>query len=154
MATDSCLTEEVGDKHCFYAGDVQKIYRLKDKSLLGMSGDADAQAVMNLLEDDSIPDHKMTDALASLTGYECSCLLVRQSGQMFWVSTEEDSAAFTPFSDEFAAVGSGKQFAYGAMEFGATALEAVVAASRRDSFTRGPFIEVHLALTPRLKRGR
>lgn len=152
MAADSCLSEVDGeDNNTIFVGDVQKIYRLNDGSLIGMSGDAEGQCVLNLLNDKAIAETKMADALASLIHVR-SCLLVRPSGQMIWVSTGEDSAAYTPFQDRFAAVGTGKQLAYGAMERDATALQAVVAASRRHAYTRAPFVEVVLSLTPAEKR--
>lgn len=153
MAADSCLTEELEDDNAIYVGDVNKIYRLDDGSLLGMSGDAEGQCVLNILNDLAIPESLIADHLASLQ-HTRSCILVRPSGQLYWVGTGEDSAAYTPFTDRFAAVGTGKQFAYGAMEHGATAYEAVDAACRRHAFTRPPIVLERLHLTRALKRKR
>lgn len=156
MVCDSCLCE-TGNDNTIYIGDVEKIYRLADGSLLGMSGDAEGQALINILNDSSIAPEKMCDALASLVGYDSHCLQVRPDGQMIWVSTGEEAAAYTPFRDRFAAIGTGKLLAYGALEMDATALEAVEAAARRHAYTRPPFISVELrypCLTRKRKRER
>lgn len=143
MAADSCLTE--GDEHnTRYVGHVDKIFRLKDGSLFGGSGDAECQAIINILQSRA-PDEKKAGLLAQVD-CECECLLVRPDGRMFWIATDTDYGEFTEFRDEFAAVGSGKDWAYGAMEVrpDVTALEAVQAASRRHAFSRAPFMTMEL----------
>lgn len=54
------------------------------------------------------------------------------------------SAGLTPIHAEFYAIGSGEDFALGAMEMGATAHEAVVVAARRDTATGGAIIVLEL----------
>ena len=52
------------------------------------------------------------------------------------------------FTDKFIAVGSGQQYAYGAMEVGATASVAVEAATRRDLASAPPVVSVALKMEP------
>jgi|OM-RGC.v1.025169732 20S proteasome, alpha and beta subunits len=60
-------------------------------------------------------------------------LLIRANGSMFWVNDGVESL----FSAPFAAIGSGAPIAIGAMEHGATAIEAVKAAIKHDPDTGG-----------------
>lgn len=143
MAADTCLTE--GDEtSTMYTGEVDKIFRLNDGSLLGMSGDSEAQHICNILNDPEIPEHEIAIALNEVAS-ECSCLLVRPDGRMIYVSTNgEGWGEYTPFRDTMACVGTGKQFAYGAMEAGASAQRAVEISCKRQAFTKPPIQVVQL----------
>lgn len=141
MAADSCLSS--GEESMRYVGDVVKIFRLKDGSLFGASGDGECQAIINVLES-GIPDHEIAATLAAEVQLECECILVRPDGRTFWIVTGDGYGEFTNFNDKFCACGTGQDFAYGAMEHGATALEAVQCAAKRHNFTRGPFMSVSL----------
>lgn len=142
MASDSCLVCEDKAGNARYTGLVDKIYALKDGSLLGMSGDAEGQPVIDILESGAT-NEEMVGLLAEVDCV-CECLLVRTDGKMFHLSVGEEWAEFIEFRDKFAAVGTGRDFAYGAMECDATALQAVQAASRRHPFTRPPFVVMTL----------
>lgn len=145
MAADSMLTQ--GDENnTIYVGDVDKIIRLDDGSLLGLSGDAEGQHVVNVLNDKRIGRKHIAASLAEIDS-EVNALLVRPDGTMWWVATNgEGYAEYYQFRDRFAAIGTGKELAYGAMEVrdDVTALEAVQAAARRHAFTAGPFTAVEL----------
>lgn len=143
MAGDSCLS--TGDENTIYVGDVDKVFRLKDGSLFAASGDSECQQIMRVLESGA-KDHKIPGLLAKIKS-ESECMLVRPDGRMYWIVVDDGYGEFTEFKDQFCAIGSGKDFAYGAMEAGASALEAVRCASRRHAFTRGPFMFMDLKST-------
>lgn len=149
MASDSCLTEGDEKENVRYIGEVDKLYRMPDGGILGLSGDAEASDVIAILARNE-PCQRIVNRLAKV-GCECEGLLVRPNGRMFWIATDNgDFAEFYEFRDRFAAVGSGKDWAYGAMEGhpDVSALQAVEAAARRHAFTRGPFFTMHLMDTP------
>lgn len=141
MAGDSCLS--TGDDSVIYVGNVDKVFRLKDGSLFSASGDAECQPIINVLES-GIQDSAIPGALAELKS-ESECMMVRPDGRLYWICVSEGYGEFTEFKDEFCAIGTGKDFAYGAMEWGASALDAVICASRRHAFTRGPFMSMSLS---------
>lgn len=108
----------------------KKIRRLSDGSLFALCGDPVLEERLiewleNCEEGESLPPH----------GKDFTAILVDPDGAL---STYEGSGdRFMPMYDGFAAFGSGMDFAYGAMEAGATAEEAVKAASRRNVSTGG-----------------
>lgn len=130
----------VDEDHTMAVGYAPKIIRLFDGSLLGMSGDAEGQFIINVLNS-NLPESALAEALTKCPS-ECTCLLVRPSGQMVWVWTSGSGwAEYLPFVDKFAAIGTGRQFAYGAMEADKSAEEAVAIACRRTCYS-GPPIQV------------
>ncbi len=136
MASDSMLSESDADNG-FVVGCVNKLYTLPDGSLLGLSGDAEADDVIEALA--QVTDRDPVAADLAHVDAECEGILVKPDGRTFWLSTaEEGYAAMSLFIDKFAAVGTGKWIAYGAMEFGASAEQAVECACRRHCFSRGP----------------
>ncbi len=136
MASDSMLSES-DESNGFVVGNVEKIYTLTDGSLLGLSGDAEASDVIAALE--AVVDRDPVAADLVAVDAESEGLLVKPDGRTFWLNTSEEGyVALSLFSDDFAAIGSGKWIAYGAMEFGASAAEAVECACRRHCFSRGP----------------
>lgn len=150
MASDSMLSQADHDNG-YIVGSVNKIYTLSDGSLLGLSGDAEAGDVILALESVKGRDPMAADLM--YVGADCEGILVRPDGRTFWLDTSESVesetgesengyAALTLFIDDFAAIGSGKWIAYGAMEHGATAEQAIECACRRHCFSRGP-VQVH-----------
>ncbi len=145
LASDSMLSCSDEDNG-YIVGCVEKIFTLSDGSLLGLSGDADAFDVIAALEG-AVDRDPIANDLVNV-GAECEGILVRPDGRTFWLDTaEEGYVSLSEFTDEFAAIGSGKLFAYGAMEFGATAAQAVECACRRHCFSRGPVQIKHLRPT-------
>lgn len=165
MAADSMLTERL-ETHCIRVGSVgrdgpgviaavdedhtivigyaPKIIRLLDGSLFGLSGDAECQHIINVLNDSTIPQDQIALALGQVKS-ESNSLLVRPDGQMVWISTNgEGWGEYSPFTDKFAAVGTGRQFAYGAMEADASAEKAVEIACRRTCYSGPPITVVRL----------
>lgn len=152
MVADSCLTEGKAPENTLYVGSVDKIFRLRDGSLIGLSGDAEGTEIVQIF-DDNLDDPLAV--LAGLTTVTCECrgLVVRPDGRMFWLATndpgdEETSgyAEYMQFRDDFAAVGTGAWIAYGAMEGrkDVSAREAIEAACRRHPYTRPPILEMSL----------
>jgi hypothetical protein len=143
MAADTLLVQSEGE-NTFYVGYADKIIRLKDGSLLGMSGDAEGQWIVNVLNNTAIPADKIVEELAELP-CECSCLLVRPDGSMWWVSTSGDGfAEYYSFRDDFAAVGTGKQIAIGALAAGMSAKRSVEIACERHCYSKPPIQVVKL----------
>lgn len=123
LAADSQAT-------CDYHGRVRKIHRLPSGMLVGGCGDAaECHSVVEWLmggQEGKAP--KAPDAYL---------IIVDKDGGVFFSS----GSPFQPFPSEldFAAIGSGSAVAMGAMEAGASALEAVKIAAKHDGYTSGPF---------------
>lgn len=66
---------------------------------------------------------------------ESEAILVEADGSVW---TYEGDGVWIPFDGEFIAIGSGSEYAYGAMAAGADAREAVKIAKRFDSMSGGP----------------
>lgn len=136
MAADS----RSSDEHAMHLTNCKKIFRLKNKALLGTAGDSDDRAVRDLLAK-ATPRKLPTREQLSATRTNFHGLLVFPKGQVFmvwveWVehdSSGEWNAIVEPITDAFVAVGHGAQFAYGALEVGADPMKAVRAACRRDT---------------------
>ena len=145
MACDSKCTDEFGA----FLTRTQKIFRLPNGALLGTAGDADARELMDLLGKATL---KRLPSRKELAETQCgfSGILAFQSGQVFGVhiymlekgSDAEWSAQIVEIEERMAAVGSGQQFAIGAMAAGRSARDAVEIACRFDSYSQGPVKEV------------
>jgi 20S proteasome alpha/beta subunit len=134
LAADS----RCSDSKAMHLTNCKKVFRLKNKALLGTAGDSDDRDVRALLAKATPRKMPTREQLAAL---KCSFdgILVFPKGQVFVVSIEYEadekgwSGAVDPISDNFVAVGHGAQFAYGAMEAGADPVKAVRVACRRDT---------------------
>lgn len=106
---------------------VKKLYRLKEGSLLGISGNlaAATRLIAFLQSDESKPPPRLAGA---------SAILVRQNGRIFKF---EDGTAIPMLRTKYIAGGSGFMVALGAMHAGATAVEAIKAAIAHDNSTQG-----------------
>ena len=122
MAADSQAT---GDHH----SRVHKIHRMPDGTLIGGCGvwRACHAAIEWLRSGQEGKPPKMAGAWL---------LVVTPKGRVYYA--EEQWPPF-PVDSKFGATGSGSQLAVGAMEAGATALEAVKIAAKHDGATSGPF---------------
>lgn len=149
MAADTRASDDKGEYHLSRC---TKIVRLKSGALLGMSGDGDGRDLEALLERATPRRMPTRQQLADLK-MDVFALLVFPRGQMFTITGEYDKkregwcGEVFPIDDKFVAVGSGKAYAYGAMEVGASPAEAVRAACRRDLLCAPPVQVEHLDVT-------
>jgi len=132
MASDSQCTDGGGMK----TGSCQKIFRIEGRGVLGISGDADARDVVVLLSKSR--EMPSRERLAKLR-IDHESIFLTKGGEIWIISISRDSGddewhgSCVLIEQEFAAVGSGAYFALGAMQFGASAEEAVVVAAAWDS---------------------
>lgn len=140
LAGDSCHTDEPENPE---GNEGAYCYRYANKLVVtehvayGTSGDADCHEF-----------HKMLRALqspADLPDWEKRCefedvraIICFRTGEIYMIDDGE-LAEFGP--EDAVAIGSGRKFAYGAMDDGAPALRAVQRASQRCLHTRPPFYE-------------
>lgn len=142
LATDSRMSDEDGN----LITNCQKLYRLKSGALLGLCGQPDDRDIIRLLESAS-PRKLPTRAQLIELKLDFGALLVFPKGQVFGLEATfselagdhgEWGADVMPIRDRFAAAGCGRDFAIGAMEHGASPVEAVRIACRRNSFCSLP----------------
>ena len=137
LASDSRVTE--GD--AVFTNKLQKLFQLKDGSLLGTAGDADDSELKKLLErlKGKAPSHKQLHALDC----ETQGIWVLPDGKVYILEAirREDSKGYVSsvieLKDQFAAVGSGAAWAQGAMDRGASAEQAVKTAIKYDTKSGG-----------------
>lgn len=114
-----------------------KIRRFDTGVLYGSAGAGDDRALLNLLHGIADPNFLPSyDDLAEIKA-DISALMVFPDGRVFLVNTGEQDPGVMEMSTP-CAIGSGRQFAVGAMEAGATAIKAVEIACNRDCGSRGP----------------
>ena len=106
-----------------------KIHKIKDGWLGGCGNPRDVQKLLHLLE--SIETEKM-NVIWSDTGF--TGMEVTNTGEIYLWNSE---LVPVQIKHKFYAVGSGADLAMGAMEYGATAYEAVKIASKYDAYTGG-----------------
>lgn len=127
MAADSQAT-------CDFHTRVRKIRRMQDGTLIGGCGSTKAcHAVLEWLaagQEGKPP--KMAGAWF---------IVVPPNGKVYYA--EEQWPPF-PVNSSFGAIGSGASVAVGAMEAGASALQAVKIAAKHDGYTSAPFHTIKL----------
>lgn len=123
-------------------GSKTKIHRLADGSLLGVSTrDVGGDAVIRAWVEAGCPAPQSGDLRPS----EFDALRIMPTGEVYYAC---GNLAWTgPLSAEYFAIGSGDQFALGAMAMGATAEEAVQAAIGLDPWSSGPVTILSRAAT-------
>lgn len=146
MASDSRCTDDFGA----FSTRAQKIYRLHNRALLGIAGDADVRDVCEILgkaNSTKLPSRKELRDLET----DLAAILVFQNGSIFFVDIGhvDDGHGYWTSSiiecrEKFAAVGSGQQFAIGALASGKTARQAIEVACRFDTASGLPVVEVPL----------
>lgn len=128
-----------------------KIMRLASGALLGEAGDFDTRDVIELFNKvktkSGLPSHKQLLELK----IDYSGILVLPSGKIFnvYMDTPESKGGewdcgIYEISEGFFAVGSGAELAFGVMEYGGSARDAVNIACRRDKATRPPIHVINL----------
>lgn len=142
LASDSQATEV----DAFRLGVCEKIFELKNGTLFGAAGDADDRQLRILLgsvDADTHYDGLPTKDELIETKTHCDALWVFPDGSLYNIDIQYDNdddewrAYITKLDVEYAAVGTGKKFAYGALYMGATAEQAVEAAAEFDVNTGG-----------------
>lgn len=145
MAADSKCT----DDHAGFLTKCQKIYRLENGALLGTAGDGDARELTVLLSKAKCTTrstHFPTRETLSSTRTNFEGILAFPNGRIFMVyvypqdygHSFEWTGQIVEQEEGIAAVGSGYQYALGALAAGATAIQAVNAAIKYNSFCGGP----------------
>lgn len=136
MAADSLVVDSSADSHSGY---VRKITRGRTGALFGMAGDAFALAQL-------IRHVRYAPTLSALFDFPKPAggidgLLIVPDGRVYFVDSK---GRLMSTNVPFASIGSGCHFAIGAMEMGATAVEAVRVARRNDRGTGGKIHRVTL----------
>lgn len=150
MAADSRCTDECGS----FFTKIKKIDRLASGALLGKAGDADARDVVSLLSKATYRKLPSRKELAE-TRTDFRGILAFPNGRVFAVAVEKlgdgDSSwtgEIVEVEERMCAVGSGYQFALGAMAAGKTAKQAVEIACRYDNNSQAPVRVVPLKPNP------
>lgn len=134
MASDSRATE---NDSSIFTDKLEKIFRLKDGSLIGSAGDADDRTLRDFL--DKLKGKDPTPKQLAILELSFQAIIVRPTGEILCIDcTKEDTkdrwkVSILKFSDEYTAIGSGSSYALGAMDRGATASQAVKTAIKYDS---------------------
>jgi hypothetical protein len=150
MACDSCWSENKA------VDTLQtKIERLPSGALLGSAGDNDNRQMKRLFVNVKTPAALPDKAAILAIRCEYAGILVLPKGRVFKISATHMSEAHwgADFADDvglweisgpFCAIGTGKEFALGAMAAGKDAVEAVRIACRFDINSRPPVHQVAL----------
>lgn len=122
-----------GDKHPI--GNKCKLYRLANGTLVGCSSSVVGAPSLFVQWLNSLgPDLDCSTATCE-EAHGVQALVIQPDGSVFYW---QDGVTFTgPLEADFYAIGSGEQYAYGAMMMGATAKEAVEVAIVADQWTGG-----------------
>jgi hypothetical protein len=115
-------------------GQKQKIYRIKHGSIFGVSTPCPglSEEIKNWFVEAKNLDHE-----PQLHGREFDMLEIDRAGQVFFYHNSFMPAG--PLTAEYFAIGSGAEYALGAMGYGASAVDAVAVASAHDVWT-GPTV--------------
>ena len=130
LASDSLVTD--GDRR---EGFMRKLFRLADNRMVGFVGDAGYMEQFLAWVDGRgpCPDHE--------DGRTMEALIIAPSGAMTWV---DNCGRRLAFDANYAALGSGAAYAYGALAFGASAEDAVRAAIVHDVHSGGTIVTMSL----------
>lgn len=161
IASDSRCFDHHTDAH---VTNVQKLFRLRNGALLGIAGDADVRDLVTLLSRATPRKMPSRAQLAELKS-ESDAVLVFPKGQVFTVSIERDGdhaadwvGDVLPIRDTIVAIGCGSAYALGAMEAGASPIQAIRATCRRDLYCALPVqwepLDLPATASPAPKRRR
>lgn len=122
-------------------GAKMKIHRLKDGSLFGVSS-----PVVGLPE--ALRDwfNAGADVEAQPANLDFHALLIKPDGEVFYYSDSVFPSG--PLAGAFWAIGSGEQFALGAMAFDADAVQAATIAADMDTMSAAPIVAMALHPEP------
>lgn len=147
MASDSQCT----DDYNAFLTKCRKIDRLPNGALIGQAGDADARELIALLGK-ATPRKLPSRKELGETKTKFHGILAFPNGRVFMVSNESSGEGsdggwrgeVVEIEERMCAVGSGYQFALGAMAAGKSARQAVEVACRYDVYSRTPAREMHV----------
>lgn len=135
MASDGRITED----NTIVTNSSQKIYKLSSGALFGLAGDADARDLIKLFDKVKTSNQFPTTSRITKLQLDMYGILVLPDLGI-WnlvIGVEPESKAWFSqlyqVTDPFQAIGSGAKWAMGAMDRGATALQAVKTAIKFDS---------------------
>jgi len=116
-------------------GVTPKIMRLSSGCLLGFTGDADARFIVKLLDKVTTPKKiPLSSRLKSFDKIDSEVLLVFPNSEGWFIVAGKNGEAIPALTiGGFTATGSGAHFALGALEQGATAIQAARIACKRVS---------------------
>ncbi len=144
MASDSRGTDESE----MVLTDCQKLYTLDSGAILGTAGDDDIRKLLKLLGKAKTPGDLPSKKRLAKTQSDFKGILVFPTKEIFIIhiakpkSLDEDMDEWTAYVceiwDSMCAVGTGAPYAYGAMEAGKTAPQAVEIACKRDIYSALP----------------
>jgi 20S proteasome alpha/beta subunit len=110
---------------------IRKVFKLRNGCLFAHSGDAEEGELLkrSIIKGGPMPKIKDSDAIC-----------VMPNGDILFT----EGLTWTKIVAPFVALGSGKQFAYGAMQYGASAADAVRVACKLDKHSGLPIQTVRL----------
>lgn len=151
MASDSRGTDE----NEMVLTDCQKLYILDNGAVLGTAGDDDIRKLVKLLNKSQGPSDLPSKKRLAKTQTDFKGILAFPTGELFIihiaqpcsldVNIDEWTAYVCEIKDSMCAVGSGAPYAYGAMEAGKTAAQAVEIACKRDIMSALPVQTLELS---------
>jgi hypothetical protein len=131
-----------------FEGNITKVFVLTDGSLYGAAGDADDRSLRALLE---IKGDKVTDQELAELELSIDAIYVRPCGTVYLIECcssdgkkREAGGSLNLVRAPFYAVGSGRDVAYGSMQRGGTAEQAIEDAAVWNVWTRLPVQSVRL----------
>ncbi len=127
LAGDTRVTD--GDIVC--PEKIRKVFKLRNGCLFGHAGDADEGEMLKRAVAKSLPTPKVRNSDA---------ICVMPNGDVLFF----EGKCWTKIDAPFAALGSGRKFAYGAMQVGASAKDAVRAACKLEKHSGLPIHTVRL----------
>lgn len=135
-----------------------KVQRLPSGALIGMSGDNDNREVVKLLSNVKSLKGLPTRSELLAIRLDSSGLLLLPNGQIIQFGTsnrlpetvEDDVGAWVVSGINYAAVGSGSEVAMGAFHKGASAVEAVQASCKHNTYCRTPIHHLSLEKTKKV----
>ena len=143
LASDSRIVESSD----ITSDNVQKIFKLKNGSLIGLAGDVNFQEVTDLFNRQKLGKLPTTKQLIGI-GVDFRSIYVRFDGTVFDILASFDSgrwgAQVIEIKEPYYAVGSGSAYALGALAAGATASQAVKITCRHDNNCGGKVQNVKL----------
>jgi ATP-dependent protease HslVU (ClpYQ) peptidase subunit len=115
-----------------------KIHRLPDGSMFGSSSNCvGADTLLRRWVEEGCPPQKSGDIKPD----SFEMILIRPNGEVFFAHDNFDLSG--PLEAPFFAIGSGEQYALGALEMGADAVKAVEVACKLDVWSGGPLTVIN-----------
>lgn len=150
LAGDTRLSDDNG---FIWSDNIEKVFKLANGALIGMSGDSEAGEhiidAARKVADKSVAAHRPSLGQSMLDAFEFPTLpdaaevagiLVLADGTIYMT----EGTRWSKWPGEFIAIGNGKAYAVAAMDHGASAVEAVWAGFLRDCHTGGRITTVQL----------